>query len=42
VLVQDGAFDHQRVAEKFRRASAGIEPRLAALVLESLRVYPAI
>jgi hypothetical protein len=42
VLVQDGAFDHERVAEKFRRASAGIEPRLAALVLESLRVYPAI
>jgi hypothetical protein len=29
------------VAERFRRASAGIEPRVAALVLEQLRVYPA-
>jgi hypothetical protein len=41
VLVQDGVFDHERISEKFRRASAGIEPRLAALVLERLSVYPA-
>jgi len=41
VLVQDGAFDAGGVAERFRRASAGIDPRVAALVLEQLRVYPA-
>ena len=41
VLVQDGVFDPGRVSEKFRRASAGIDPRVAALVLERLSVYPA-
>ena len=40
VLVQDGVFDPGRISEKFRRASSGIEPRLSALVLERLSVYP--
>jgi hypothetical protein len=40
VLVADGVFDAGRVAEKFRRAASGIEPRLSALVLERLAVYP--
>jgi hypothetical protein len=40
VLVQDGVFDRERIAEKFRRASARMEPRIAAMVLDVLRVYP--
>jgi hypothetical protein len=39
--VQDGVFDHERIAEKFRRASTRIESRIAGLVLDALRVYPA-
>ena len=41
VLVQDGVFDHERIAEKFRRASTRFESRIAGLVLDALRVYPA-
>ena len=41
VLVQDGIFDSPGVLQRFRRASVGIDPRVAALVLERLGVYPA-
>lgn len=41
VLVQDGAFDHQAIAARFRRESWRIDPEIASLVLKALRAYPA-
>lgn len=39
VLVADGLFDPQAVAERFRRASADLEPALAELVCRKLLDY---
>lgn len=40
IIVADGAFDAAPVAERFRVASAAIEPGIAEFVFETLRVYP--
>jgi hypothetical protein len=40
VLAQDGEFDTELVAEKFRLAGACLEPEVARLVLDALRAYP--
>jgi len=39
IIVADGAFDRDPVAERFRRASAGMDPRIASFVLEKLGNY---
>jgi len=41
VLAQDGEFEAERVAEKFRLASGAVEPGIARLVLDALAAYPA-
>lgn len=41
IIVADGAFDRDPVAERFRRASGGIDPTVASFVLERLRSFPA-
>jgi hypothetical protein len=39
VLVQDGVFDREGVAERFRRASSRIDPRITGLVRKALHAY---
>jgi hypothetical protein len=41
VIIADGAFEKDPVAERFRTASAGIDPVIAAFVYETVRDYPA-
>jgi len=41
IIVADGAFDRDPVAERFRKASAGIDPQIASLVLERLKSFRA-
>ena len=41
VLVPDGHFDYQKIAEKFKKASKNIEKRIAAFVYKKLIQYPA-
>ncbi len=40
IIVADGAFDRDQVAERFRGASAGIDPHVASFVLERLAQFP--
>ncbi len=40
IIVADGVFQRDSVAERFRRACGGIDPRIASLVLEKLETYP--
>lgn len=39
VLVQDGVFDRDAVAHRFRRASRGMDPEIAGLVSRMLAEY---
>ena len=41
IIVADGAFDRDPVAERFRRSSLEIDPQIASFVLERLRSFPA-
>jgi hypothetical protein len=41
ILVRDGVFEHEQVAERFRAASASIDPEIARLVHDALLAYPA-
>ena len=40
ILVRDGVFEHEQVAERFRAASANIDPEIAHLVHSTLLAYP--
>ena len=40
IVVADGSFNARPVAERFREASAAIEPGIAAFVSETLNRYP--
>jgi hypothetical protein len=40
IIVADGTFDHDRVVERFRRASADIDTRVRSFVMERLRQFP--
>jgi hypothetical protein len=40
IIVADGSFNARPVAERFREASAAIEPGIAAFVSETLETYP--
>ena len=42
IVVADGAFSRDPVADRFRSESAGIERGLAAFVYETLKKYPGI
>ena len=39
VLVQDGKFDKERIAEAFAKASANIDPLISEMVLKKIRTY---
>jgi hypothetical protein len=39
VIIADGAFDRDPVAERFRQESGEIEPAIAGIVYETLRRY---
>ena len=41
IIVADGAFNRDPVAERFRQASVSIDPQIASFVLEKLRTFPA-
>ena len=41
LIVADGMFDPGPVTRRFREASSGIDPRIAAFVLERLSSFPA-
>ena len=41
VLVPDGRFDYQKIAERFQSASKDIEERIATFVYEKLMQYSA-
>ena len=40
IIVADGAFNRDPVAERFRGASARIDPLVVSFVLEKLGLYP--
>ena len=40
IIVADGAFNAGPVTERFREASADIEPGIASFVFERLKEYP--
>lgn len=40
ILVRDGVFEHEQVAERFRAAGANIDPEIARLVHAALLAYP--
>lgn len=40
ILVADGLFDADAIAERFREACRGIDPKIARLVLDRLATYP--
>ena len=42
ILVPDGVFQHEKVAEAFRRESIGIEEKVAAFVYEKLMEFPTV
>ncbi len=39
IIVADGVFHRDSVAERFRRACGGIDPQIASFVLEKLGAY---
>jgi len=39
VMVQDGAFDRERIADRFRKHAAGIDRDLTAFVLDKLSLF---
>ncbi len=41
IIVADGAFNAAPIAERFKEASANIEPGIASFVSERLNEYPA-
>jgi hypothetical protein len=40
VIIADGAFSRDPVAERFRQESASIDPGIARLVYDTVRSYP--
>jgi hypothetical protein len=41
IIIADGAFSRNPVAERFRRESTGIDPAIASFVLDTITRYPA-
>lgn len=41
IIIADGAFNRDPVGERFRQASANIDPVIAAFVSDTMRNYPA-
>ena len=39
ILVPDGRFDYQVIAEKFRKESASIDPEISKFVFDMLSQY---
>ncbi|MGA2642153.1 MAG: hypothetical protein ABSG21_14770 [Spirochaetia bacterium] len=41
IIIADGAFNRDPVAERFRRAGTGIDPAIASFVFDTIASYPA-
>jgi hypothetical protein len=41
IIIADGAFSRDPVAERFRRASAHIDPEIASFVFDTVKGFPA-
>lgn len=40
ILVPDGAFDYEQIAQQFKQASQQIDPRIAGFVHDMVQNYP--
>jgi hypothetical protein len=41
IIIADGAFNRDPVAERFHKACANIDPAIASFVFETIQAYPA-